>query len=238
MSKFCKNCGAEMQDDQLFCASCGQPAEQQPDIPSQGYSQPDYTQQGYSQPGYSQQGYEQPGYSQQGYAQPEQQGGYYGTAETPTYTPDVPEKPKKNNKIPIIIGAVVVVMIIVLFALRGSSGGSKGGSGGSSLSSSDRSMDSLIVGNWQGVYASIEEEFTDLSEVDVPMVIRSDGTGKMTAGDAVLEFTYSFDEIDEDGDYGFEADIDGSYAYFYYQPVDEDIIFGVSTDLIILFERD
>ena len=95
----------------------------------------------------------------------------------------------------------------------------------------------LVVGEWQGVYAQIEGEYTDLTDADVPMVINADGTGKMTAGDATLEFTFVFEEVDEDGDYGFEVDIEGDYGYFYYVVEDDDIVFGVSTDLIILFEH-
>lgn len=93
MSRFCPNCGAQLGDGVMFCASCGTRVENQPQPqPQPQYAQPEpqpqyqyaQPQQQYAQPNpqqqYGQQQYAQPNpqqqYGQQQYAQPEPQPQY------------------------------------------------------------------------------------------------------------------------------------------------------------------
>lgn len=88
--KFCQNCGTSLEDDALFCLSCGvkqemnyaaqentasgatayQPEYTQVNPTQANYTQPDYTQPVYNQPVNNQPVYNQPVYNQPGYYQP------------------------------------------------------------------------------------------------------------------------------------------------------------------------
>jgi uncharacterized membrane protein len=108
----CTKCGAQVQDDSVFCPICGaaqqtsqampgaqqgaetisgyqQPGAAQPGYQQQPGAQPGYQQPG-AQPGYQQQpgaqpGYQQPGAAQPGYQQPGAQPGYQQPGVQPEY---------------------------------------------------------------------------------------------------------------------------------------------------------
>ena len=127
MPRFCTNCGSPLDEDALFCTTCGArtaetPGASQPPVeassptppqpqtafPQQSWPQPETPAQGYTQPaqGYTQpaQGYAQPaqGYAQpaQGYAQPAQ--GYAQGYAQPVQ--------RKKSKAGLIIALVAVLL--------------------------------------------------------------------------------------------------------------------------------
>ncbi len=130
----CKNCGANVNDNAVFCGNCGatitndQNASQgylQPDG-NQGYQSADYSNQGYQNGGYSNQGYQNGGYSDQGYQNgdysnqgyQDQQQGVYPLGTQPNY-PNASGKTPMDKKKLLYIGIPVVAFLLVVCIVIG-----------------------------------------------------------------------------------------------------------------------
>ena len=105
MSRFCPNCGAQLNDAAVLCTKCGLT------LPAAAPQQPA----GYQQPVQPQQpaGYQQPMQPQQpaGYQQPPAQGGY------PAPQP-APQKSKTGVIVAVVAVAVLVIAAVVLLILK------------------------------------------------------------------------------------------------------------------------
>ena len=133
MAISCKNCGAQLDDDDRFCIVCGTAVAAAPE--SQSYSAPPEQQQYYAPPEQQQynaqpeqqQQYQQTPEQQQYYATPEQQQyntppeqqQYYAPPEQQYYAQSAPKKglPKNILLIIIIAAAAAAAVIIFVFVL-------------------------------------------------------------------------------------------------------------------------
>ena len=200
-----------------FCESCGSPL-----TPGQRFcescgavvpeipAQPDY-----AQP-YQQPAYEQP---QQPYQQPYQQ---------PAYTQPAPQQPKKKTGLIIALCAIAALIVVgvVAFLLLG---------GGANLSSEEK----MMVGTWKLTEMA---DFSDYSTVDCStygytMTLKSDHTGVIKLDDDTYDITWSFDKVDDDGDYRYAITISGENSFMFYVFKYDEIWLYVGSDLCLTFVK-
>jgi len=171
MTKYCKQCGAQLNESARFCPGCGATVEAEPG--QQEYAPPGQPQQQeYAPPGQPQQqeyapppqqGYEPPGYPpQQGYAppppQPEQPPQAYG------YTTPPPPKKKLPVWLIIVIIVVAFLAICVIVALADSDDtAGRGDAGGPDVEATDGPG----AGGADGPTAG-DDDGPNMDDVDVP----------------------------------------------------------------------
>lgn len=228
---FCKNCGAQMGDNQKFCPSCGTPVQ------SAGSTVKPQTQNGaQTQSGASQGGYNS-GYQQQTY------GGYSQGGKPP----------KKSSARPIIfiiVGVVILAAIIVGIVLGVRSCSSEDGGGlslGGKKSSYTDPVDSLMKG--------IEKQDGDLilkafSDGTIEILEEESGYSKSEIAD---EFEEMFDlsmgmelkdgaiqvkyEIDDETDLS-KSDIEEIQEEFDSEGVDEKIQDGKALEITMIISME
>ena len=147
--------------------------------------------------------------------------------QQPMQQPFQQPKQKKKGKAGLIIGiiaAVVVIAVVAGFLLLGNGGGSAGGD--------------AITGSWNGVLAMVEGEEITIPDGFSSAYLYSDNTGVVYVDSDSIDFEWSYDETDEEGDMMYDVSYDGlDVGRMLYDPADDTLVILLSDDLIIAFER-
>lgn len=181
---FCKNCGAQMNENQKFCPNCGTPVQQSETVQTQGefrQSPDNYTYQQAPGNGYSQ-----------------------GTVQSPK---------KSSSKMPIIVGVIVGVVVIiaavvgVIFGLNFFRG-SNGDGGGKAGSTYTDPVDSLVEGMEQQDGDIMLNAF---SEGTIEVLEEQSGYSRSEIADMFEEmFTSSIGMDVKVGGYQMDFDVDSA----------------------------
>ncbi|MBQ4564897.1 MAG: zinc ribbon domain-containing protein [Oscillospiraceae bacterium] len=149
--------------------------------------------------------------------------------------PDIPrEEPKKKNiwkiLIPAIAGGLVLVLILVLVLALG----------GSSRDSELSEQESLLVDQWEFLFALNENDYVERD--DVSLTIRPDRTGSLAVGET-LEITFNWRYTQSDGEsHVFDAEnADGEhYTIYLYDSGDLEgsLFFYFDETLTFFFEKE
>lgn len=198
---FCKNCGAQLNENQNFCPRCGAPVQPDGgwsgDDSAQPYGQAQDVHQQNSNPDGYQQNNDAAGYQQNSYNSGYQQTVYNGY-------PQEGQPPKKSSGKPaifIIIGIVVLIAVVagVILGVRSCSGG--GGRTAAAVVDNlmegleERDADKIMAVFSDGTIDLLEEE-TGLKESAIALMLESRfWSAQMEYGDYRIDYEIT-DETD------------------------------------------
>ena len=141
-------------------------------------------------------------------------------------------KPKKKSKKGLVIGIIVGVLVLALIVIGVLI--AVGASGGSSSPEGD-----VVVGSWNGTLAYVEDEEILVPDGFATAYLNSDHSGTVYVDSDSIEFTWSYDGMDDEGDMIYTLSYDDvDVSAFIYSPDTEDLVIAFDDELIIFFERD
>lgn len=201
----CKNCGTELNENAKFCNSCGAAAEKEsvPDIHSVSPENDSGNQQGqYSFSG-------EPAAADEA-AQPGEAAPAEAIDAVEAAPAEAAPAAKKHTLRNVLIAVAVIVVAVLIFRNTGKSETPTGSSGGYNTTSynsgtSLSAEESMVVGTWDVVGYSVDgSNITWIPSGSGYLYLYNDLTGKATAGETTISFSWSYQSYDN------------SYIYYLY----------------------